>query len=168
MAILLIDDEEWNITKLHTILGARHVHVDYASMLEDALGLARETKYEGIVVDFNMDRLNGSQLLQLLKGDFEGSYVREDICSLQEIMNYDPEIGEVIEENFEDFSDYCAFVDRFSGVSFALFSAHSQFGDAYIPDEVYVGQKNNDDASDYTAETRILEHLEAEGALRAR
>jgi PleD family two-component response regulator len=166
MRILLIDDEEWNITKLTDLLGSKHISYDYASALEDALSLAKENKYDGVIVDFNMDRLNGSQLLQLFKGDFEGNIVGENITDLNNIINYDSEIGEVIEETFGDFSEYSYFVERFRETRFALFSSHSEFGGAYIPDGTYIGQKNNDDSYDYAVEIGIVDYLESSCVLK--
>lgn len=162
--ILLIDDEEWNISKLKETLHRYGGETHYASALDDALAMLREGRWGAVVTDFHMESLDGKQIIAMLRGRFGGDMASQ--MDLEEISAYDPDLAAVIRQNFETFEDYRLFVQSMATAAYVLFSAQS-YGDC-SPDGlegVFVEQKNNRDPNDYRAERNIASYLMDAGVL---
>ena len=65
--ILIIEDEPKIARSLVQGLEAEHFTVDLAEDGENGLRLATETRYDGIVLDWNLPRLDGLTLLRKLR-----------------------------------------------------------------------------------------------------
>tara|TARA_Y100000310_G_scaffold345531_1_gene466103 strand:+ start:31178 stop:31681 length:504 start_codon:yes stop_codon:yes gene_type:complete len=158
MKVLLLDDEEWNISKLDETLKLANFEVDYASNLENALTyLRRGTNYAAIVTDFHMERLNGKQFISMIKGLYEHE-VGIDELSLGLVDAFDADIAQVVKDEFENFKEYLSLVKRFEDVPFVLFSS-ATYGDGCDNMNVFVELKNNQDHNDYRAEKNIVNYL---------
>jgi CheY-like chemotaxis protein len=160
MLVLLLDDEEWNISKLDEALKLCNFEVDYASTLNIALTYLRESQYDAVVTDFHMERLDGKQFISMLKGIYGNCTTIEEL-TMEIIEDVDEDIAEVINEEFEEFNDYIALVKKMEDIPFVLFSS-ATYGDGYdnvSQHGVFVEQKNNQDPKDYRAEKNIVEFI---------
>ncbi|MFH1064058.1 MAG: response regulator [Candidatus Woesearchaeota archaeon] len=151
MDVLILDDQEWTISKLVETLREGGARIDYASTLEDALEYFSENEYHAIITDFHIDDLDGKRFLEIVRGYDEESF--DDI--------EDPDISTVVATAFADMQTYKDSVAKNRYAQRVLFSSH-EYGDGCsqdIPEDVYVAVKNNEDPSDYTSERSIAEHL---------
>lgn len=134
--VFMVDDQEWTIAKLKDLLVAKGFSVDYASTLDDALSCLAENNYNAIITDHDMEGLDGLQFLQLVRGE----------------ATDDREVRSVIDEYFTH-DEYRAFVSKHSRATYILFTANQHIEP---PEDVFVARKNNDDASDLSAEKKIV------------
>ncbi|MFC1691389.1 response regulator [Nanoarchaeota archaeon] len=169
MGILIIDDQEWTITKLRELLGGKGIETDYTSTLEDSLDQLGEEAYDALIIDYDMDVLNGEQLIRLIKGEYivdgETKTLDDDI-TYDEIKESDSEIAGVFEKYFIGMENYKEFVSRFKDTTFILFSGNSaELEQAKLPSDVFVVYKNND-SDNYSAERKIIDYLIEQRALK--
>lgn len=152
MDILILDDQEWTVSKLVETLREGGANVDYASSLEDALTYFCENEYQAIITDYHIDNLDGKTFLEMVRG--------YEVESFDDV--HDPEITAVLTDSFDDMAEYRASVYDNRNARLIMFSSH-EYGDGCaqdIPEDVYVAVKNNDDPTDYSAERAIAHHLE--------
>lgn len=77
--ILVVDDTPLNLTVIRGLLSSTRIHVDTAESGFDALKMAREKKYDIILVDHRMPKMDGIEMLHVLRGD-ESSRNRYSTC----------------------------------------------------------------------------------------
>ncbi|MBR0100519.1 MAG: response regulator, partial [Treponema sp.] len=77
--ILVVDDTPLNLTVIRGLLSSTRIHVDTAESGFDALKMAREKKYDMILVDHRMPKMDGIEMLHVLRGD-ESSRNRYSTC----------------------------------------------------------------------------------------
>ncbi len=121
---LLIDDQEWTVERLRAVLDASGLETDYASTVDDALELLQEVSYDVVVTDFDLDLLNGTQVLRLLRGSFGSLEVGEGPVDAAAVRAFDPDLAAVIGERFATFSEYEAFVRRHRDAVLCLFTGN--------------------------------------------
>ena len=167
MVILLVDDEEWNISKLRRTLRQNYgARVEYASTVDDALEMLQDMNtIDAVVTDFNLDTLNGKQLITLLRGN----YGDVELTSLteQDVADCDNDIADSISGNFETFAAYLSLVERTKLVPYVLFSSKT-YGDgdqSTNPPGIFVELKANDEPANYRAERNIANWLDDQGVL---
>ena len=122
--ILLVDDEEWNISALTEILdrcNGREKVYDYVSSSYEGLqqlyeSMKEDVPYNAIIADFNMDDMNGKQLLRALIGclgyDMPFSEIEdlETFDEVREVAGIEEEVVDSVEDIFGTFDEYKAFV----------------------------------------------------------
>ena len=157
MDILIIDDQEWTISKLAQILREHDADVDYASTLEDGLTYMSDKRYDAIVTDYDIDELDGMRALQVFRGeliDESGNDWFDQAKSFHDLRRYDREIADILAATFSTIEEYREFVQQASQASFVLFSSH-HFSSEDRPYGVLVAEKNNQDDDDFSSEIEI-------------
>ncbi|MBS3168215.1 response regulator [Candidatus Woesearchaeota archaeon] len=160
MAILIIDDEEWNISKLEEKLREEGATIEYASTLDNLFEylLIEPERYEAIITDYNIDRLDGKRLISILRGRFGDLEVKID-TSFEEIEEVDQEIASVLKDYFETPQEYNRLLQTTRNLTYVLFSSASYGNNLEDLEGVFIELKNNNDPKDYRAETNITNHL---------
>jgi formate hydrogenlyase transcriptional activator len=75
-SILIVDDQQANVQLLEQMLGnAGYLCVSSTTNPEEVCGLYRENRYDLILLDLQMPRMDGFQVLEALKAIETGSYV---------------------------------------------------------------------------------------------
>ena len=68
-AILVVDDTELNLIVVEGLLAQTRLHIDTATSGEQALELTKHTRYDIMLIDHRMPRMDGFQLLEHIKTD---------------------------------------------------------------------------------------------------
>jgi len=135
MGLLIVDDEEWNVSKLSHLL---HMYpgsdsfFDLVSSGEDAIQsllekMGERVGYQAIITDFNIGDIDGKQILQILSGRIDEFVSLDDISSLDDIKAIDPELHYYIDV-FETLERYKRMVDQNSEIVKIMFSS-TLYGD---------------------------------------
>jgi len=136
--VFMVDDQEWTVEKLQQLLRQEGFVVDYASTLDAAISCLNENEYDAIITDHDMDGLDGTQFLSLIRGS----------------ETDDSEINAIVDEYFAE-AEYRFFVEKLKGAIPILFTADQHV----LVDDVFVARKNNDDSDDLRAEQEIIAYL---------
>ena len=78
-AILVVDDTPLNLTVIKGLLKSTRIQVDTAESGFDALKMAREKKYDIILIDHRMPKMDGIEMLHVLRGE-NTSINRNSVC----------------------------------------------------------------------------------------
>lgn len=138
MSILIVDDQEPCIELLMNLLQTAvsgRMAVDYVSSSFDVIAVMEDFRkgegrpYQALITDFNMDGVNGKQLLQVITGRLEGLNARAMISNLRSFTDIeDQTLREYVQDNFSGVRQYRAFCARHDLLVKILFSGE-QFGD---------------------------------------
>ena len=162
LGIVIVDDDENDITDvLETLVGiaSRRMKVDYVSSSYEILSEMKDKidstgkPYGALITDFNMDGINGKQLIQVVTGRLHGidKGVVKQIKSFSQVP--DKEVRQYLRDNFKNPVEYERFRLKHQDIVIILHSGNS-YGDSYnnLPDEIDFVHKNNRDACEQIVE----------------
>jgi CheY-like chemotaxis protein len=147
MSILIVDDQEHCIDLLMSLLQTAvdgRMAIDYVSSSLDVIGVMEDLlkgegqPYQALITDFNMDGVNGKQLLQVIAGRLEGLNAPVSVSALHSFADVeDQTLREHVQDNFSDVHQYREFCARHELLVKILFSGE-QFGDGSddLPDDI--------------------------------
>lgn len=164
--IVIVDDEEQDIDLvLETLVGiaSRRMCVDYVSSSQEIVSEMKEKStrsmkskdsskvqyvpYSALITDFNMDGLNGKQLIQIVTGRLYGI----DKSVVKNVRNFndvpDESVKQYLQDNFKNPAEYEFFRRRHEKLVIILHSSHS-YGDGVndIPEDIDFVHKNSNNA----------------------
>lgn len=100
--ILIVDDTKMNLTVAVGLLKDTLMHIDTAGSGEKAVVLAREKRYDLILMDQRMPKMDGTEALRLIRSDADGANRETPIICL----TADAVIGARERYMAEGFTDY--------------------------------------------------------------
>jgi hypothetical protein len=169
--VMVIDDEEWNVSNLIKQLRRNGAHVVYENTVEGAIDylVAEDTIFDYIISDLNMGEFSGSTALNFLSGYLHAACEEEPYdaphpnTAIEDTVHssYGLRFAEFLSDlGIVTFADYTAFLENLDHPELILYCGHTDERTVgLIPKEIPVFKKN---LGTHTSDEEVLEHIFAE------
>ena len=137
--LLVVDDTDMNLTVIEGLLSKTEIQLDTATSGAEALGLTKDTKYDLILMDQRMPKMDGTQTMKHIRAQENGANVDTPIICL----TADAVSGARNKYLEEGFTDYLSKPVEGSTLEAALIK--------YLPDDKIVIHSGTDEDSDEAA-----------------
>ena len=147
--ILVVDDTDMNLTVIEGLLSKTEINLDTATSGAEALTLTKETKYDLILMDQRMPKMDGTQTMNHIRAQEDGKNIDTPVICL----TADAVSGARNKYLEEGFTDYLSKPVESTTLEAALIK--------YLPPEKIVLQERNSDIDeDFDAEPKKKSELE--------
>ena len=146
--LLVVDDTDMNLTVIEGLLSKTEIQLDTASSGIEALNLTRETKYDLILMDQRMPKMDGTQTMNHIRHQEDGLNIDTPVICL----TADAVSGARNKYLEEGFTDYLSKPVESTTLEAALIK--------YLPPEKIKLQDRNSDAEEISEDNKEQSELE--------